>query len=67
MLPELVAKKEYNGADADLWATGIVMYRLLTGLLPFQAKDSQLLNRQILKGVYQTPRNANNEPTSKLS
>lgn len=41
MLPELVAKREYSGADADLWATGIVMYKLLTGLFPFQAKERQ--------------------------
>jgi MAP/microtubule affinity-regulating kinase len=31
MSPELVSKKEYNGAAADMWAVGIVMYALLSG------------------------------------
>jgi hypothetical protein len=31
MSPELVSKKEYNGAVVDMWAVGIVMYALLSG------------------------------------
>ncbi len=67
MLPELVLKKEYNGADADLWATGIVMYRLLTGVLPFYSKDSKELGRLIVRGNYAPPTNAAGEMTSELS
>ena len=29
MLPELVQKKEYSGPEADLWASGVVMYTIL--------------------------------------
>ena len=31
MSPEIVAKKEYSGAAADIWAVGVSMYVLLTG------------------------------------
>ena len=43
MLPELVSKKEYSGPEADLWACGIVLYTMLTGLLPFTGKDEKEL------------------------
>ena len=44
MLPELVSKKEYSGPEADLWACGVVLYTMLTGLLPFTGKDEKELD-----------------------
>jgi len=57
MLPELVAKREYSGQEADLWATGVVMYTILTGYLPFKGKDEKELYRRILIGSYPIPQN----------
>ena len=57
MLPELVSKKEYSGPEADLWACGVVLYTMLTGLLPFTGKDEKELYRKIIKGSYSTPIN----------
>jgi carbon catabolite-derepressing protein kinase len=52
MLPELTQKKEYDGKDADIWATGILMYVILTDKLPFSGKDEKTLFRKIVNGVY---------------
>lgn len=47
MAPEITMKKEYKGETVDLWATGIVMYAMLTGCLPFKATEDKGLFRKI--------------------
>jgi serine/threonine protein kinase len=34
--PEIISKGGYLGHGADIWAVGIVMYKLLTGTFPFK-------------------------------
>ena len=31
MSPEIVNKKDYSGAAADVWASGVLLYVMLTG------------------------------------
>jgi 5'-AMP-activated protein kinase catalytic alpha subunit len=33
--PEMVRGEDYNGADNDIWATGIILFAMLCGYLPF--------------------------------
>lgn len=58
MSPEIVAKKEYNGNGADVWALGVVMYVILTGFLPFKSPDEKGLYRKIQKGTFAVAKNA---------
>ena len=52
MAPEIVSKKEYSGAAADVWSSGVVMYVMLTGDLPFKSNDEKGLYRKIQAGAY---------------
>ena len=50
--PEMIRGENYNGADNDIWETGIILYAMLCGYLPFEnisnAKDNKLLFKKIL-------------------
>ena len=37
MSPEIVLKKEYDGKGADIWASGVLLYYMFFGTLPFIA------------------------------
>ena len=37
MAPEIVSKTPYCGPPTDVWATGVLMFCLSTGRLPFKA------------------------------
>jgi serine/threonine protein kinase len=47
MSPEIVSKVEYNGAAADLWACGVIMYALITGMVPFKCANEKGLFMKI--------------------
>lgn len=39
MAPEIVAKRSYEGAPADVWALGVMLYRMLSGIFPFKGSQ----------------------------
>ena len=47
--PEMVAGKTYNGFKIDIWSTGIILYAMLCGYLPFEDKDNERLFEKILE------------------
>ncbi|KAG6691323.1 hypothetical protein I3843_10G058600 [Carya illinoinensis] len=53
--PEVISKKGYDGAKADIWSCGVILFVLLAGYLPFQ--DSNLLEmyRKIRRGEFRCP------------
>lgn len=38
--PEVLFKMKYDPVDADIWAAGVTLYRLVVGYLPFRHPDS---------------------------
>lgn len=41
MSPEIVKRKQYNGPKADIWALGILMYKIISGRFPFVGSVDQ--------------------------
>lgn len=46
--PEMIAGKLYHGTDVDLWSSGIVLYAMVWGYLPFEDPDTASLYKKIL-------------------
>ncbi|RLN34133.1 CBL-interacting protein kinase 16-like [Panicum miliaceum] len=53
--PEVLRKRGYDGARADLWSCGVVLYVLLCGFLPFQHDNYAKMYQKIFKADYQVP------------
>ncbi|CDY13400.1 BnaA03g51180D [Brassica napus] len=53
--PEVILKRGYDGAKADLWSCGVILFVLLAGYLPFQ--DDNLVNmyKKIYRGDFKCP------------
>ena len=47
MDPDLVKKQAYSGPCADVWASGVILYILLVGKLPFFGEFEADLFRKI--------------------
>ncbi|XP_043689018.1 CBL-interacting protein kinase 5-like [Telopea speciosissima] len=53
--PEVINKKGYDGAKADIWSCGVVLFVLLAGYLPFQDSNLMEMYRKISKGEFKCP------------
>ena len=55
--PEMLSGKPYHGICTDLWSSGIVLYSMLVGSLPFEEQELSVLYEQIKKGKFYRPSN----------
>ncbi|KAF5180373.1 Cbl-interacting protein kinase [Thalictrum thalictroides] len=53
--PEVINKKGYDGAKADIWSCGVVLFVLLAGYLPFQDPNLMELYKKISRGDFKCP------------
>ena len=60
--PEMVAGNKYNGFKIDIWSTGIILYAMLCGYLPFEDKDNDILFEKILECKLYFPKYVNKMP-----
>ncbi|XP_073062525.1 CBL-interacting serine/threonine-protein kinase 6-like [Primulina eburnea] len=50
--PEVIGKKGYDGAKADIWSCGVILFALLAGYLPFQNDNIVAMYRKIYRGDF---------------
>ncbi|KAI3434242.1 Non-specific serine/threonine protein kinase [Psidium guajava] len=53
--PEVIRQKGYDGAKADIWSCGVVLYVLLAGYLPFHDSNLMELYRKIGRADFKCP------------
>ena len=53
--PEMINGEKYYGLKADIWSSGIVLYAMLCGYLPFEDSDNEKLYKKITDGKFKTP------------
>ncbi|KAL7212512.1 hypothetical protein ACSBR2_015244 [Camellia fascicularis] len=53
--PEVINNKGYDGAKADLWSCGVILFVLMAGYLPFEESNLLALYKKIFKAEFTCP------------
>ncbi|KAL6629076.1 hypothetical protein ACP70R_028841 [Stipagrostis hirtigluma subsp. patula] len=53
--PEVILHNSYDGAAADVWSCGVILFELLAGYLPFQDHSLTNLYRRISRAQFSFP------------
>jgi len=59
--PEMIAGKKYKGVETDVWSSGIILFAMICGYLPFEDKNTPKLYDKIMKGDFIIPSHVSNE------
>ncbi|XP_062222046.1 CBL-interacting protein kinase 19-like [Phragmites australis] len=64
--PEVLARRGYDGAKADVWSCGVILFVLMAGYPPFHDKNIMAMYRKIYKGEFRCARWFSRDLTSLL-
>ena len=54
--PEMIAGERYKGYTVDVWSSGIILFAMICGYLPFDDLNTSKLYKKILTGIFKTPK-----------
>lgn len=54
MAPEVLFSKKYDHS-VDIWSTGVILFEMLTGFMPFNGMNKADLMNKIAAGNYGLP------------
>lgn len=58
MAPEVFKDQPYD-SKADIWSIGTLFYQMITGFVPFTGTSEADLQRNVERGTYMVPHEAN--------
>jgi 5'-AMP-activated protein kinase, catalytic alpha subunit len=59
--PEVLSRKGYDGAKADAWSCGVILFVLVAGYLPFHDTNLIEMYRKISRAEFRCPRSLSTE------
>lgn len=59
--PEMIAGKRYVAAKVDVWSTGVILFAVVCGYLPFEDPNTNKLYKKIMAGSYEIPNFISND------
>lgn len=57
----MIAGKKYIGIQVDIWSSGVILFALLCGHLPFEDPNTSNLYNKIMAGEYKIPKHVSSE------
>lgn len=52
----MISGKQYVGRKSDIWSSGVVLYAMVCGFLPFEDPKTSNLYKKILAADYEIPK-----------
>lgn len=65
--PEMLQNKQYRGDEVDVWSSGVVLFAMICGYLPFEHDDNKQLQHIITTSKYELPSHVSYDAAKILS